>query len=29
VEDVGTRFFGEKKEIYRRATAIYEKEIKH
>ena len=29
VEDVGTRFFGEKEEIYRRATAVYEKEIKH
>jgi 2-dehydro-3-deoxygluconokinase len=29
VEDVGTRFFGEKEEIYRRASAIYEKEIKH
>jgi sugar/nucleoside kinase (ribokinase family) len=29
VEDVGTRFFGEKEEIYRRATVVYEKEIKH
>jgi sugar/nucleoside kinase (ribokinase family) len=29
VEDVGTTFFGEKEEIYRRASVIYEKEIKH
>ncbi len=29
VEDVGTRFFGEKEEIYRRATTVYEKGIKH
>ena len=28
VEDVGTTFFGEKAEIYRRASVIYEKEIK-
>ena len=28
VEDVGTTFFGEKTEIYRRACVIYEKEIK-
>jgi sugar/nucleoside kinase (ribokinase family) len=28
VEDVGTTFFGEKAEIYRRARVIYEKEIK-
>ena len=28
VEDVGTTFFGEKTEIYRRARLIYEKEIK-
>ena len=29
VEDVGTKFFGEKEEIYSRARAAYEKEIKH
>jgi fructokinase len=29
VEDVGTTFFGEKEEIYRRAHVAYEKEIKH
>ncbi|MCW4009812.1 MAG: carbohydrate kinase family protein [Candidatus Bathyarchaeota archaeon] len=28
VEDVGTRFFGDKAEIYRRARVVYEKEIK-
>jgi cytidine kinase len=28
VEDVGSTFFGGKEEIYRRATAVYEKEIK-
>jgi sugar/nucleoside kinase (ribokinase family) len=28
VEAVGPTFFGEKEEIYRRASAIYEKEIK-
>jgi sugar/nucleoside kinase (ribokinase family) len=28
VEDVGSRFFGSKEEIYRRAKAAYEKEIK-
>ncbi len=29
VEDVGTTFFGDKDEIYQRADALYEKEIKH
>jgi sugar/nucleoside kinase (ribokinase family) len=28
VEDVGTRFFGSKTEVYRRANVVYEKEIK-
>jgi sugar/nucleoside kinase (ribokinase family) len=28
VEDVGTRFFGAKAEVYRRASVVYEKEIK-
>lgn len=29
VEGVGPTFFGDKEEIYRRANALYEKEIKH
>ncbi len=29
VENIGTTFFGDKNEIYRRADALYEKEIKH
>lgn len=29
VEAVGTTFFGEREEIYRRARVVYEKEIKH
>ena len=29
VEGIGTSFFGNKEEIYRRANSIYEKEIKH
>jgi sugar/nucleoside kinase (ribokinase family) len=29
VENIGTTFLGEKDEIYRRANALYEKEIKH